>query len=55
MSETSCTDDELAETRERIILVCMERHVASGVTEAEARAIVEEAMNAPNRNRFLHD
>jgi hypothetical protein len=52
MSETSCTDNELAETRERIIQVCMERHVASGVTEAEARAIVEEAMNAPNRNRF---
>jgi hypothetical protein len=47
MSETNCTDTELAVTRERIVLVCMERHVAAGMTEAEARAIVEEAINVP--------
>jgi len=50
MSATNCTDTELAETRERIVQVCMERHVAAGKTDVEARAIVEEAMKAPRRH-----
>jgi hypothetical protein len=49
MFATDCTDIELAETREWIVHVCMERHTAAGRTEAEARAIVEEAMIVPFR------
>jgi hypothetical protein len=49
MFATDCTETELAETREWIVKVCMERHIASGLTEAQARAIVEEAMIAPFR------
>jgi hypothetical protein len=49
MPATNCTDTELAETREWIVHVCMERHIAAGKTEAEARAIVEAAMVAPFR------
>jgi hypothetical protein len=55
MSATNCTDAELAETREWIIQVCMERYIAAGMTEAEARAIVEEAMNTPRRYSDPHD
>jgi hypothetical protein len=44
MSATDCTDTELADTREWIVHVCMERHIAAGKTGAQARAIVEEAM-----------
>lgn len=49
MSATHCTETELAETREWIVQVCMERHIAAGRTEAEARAIVENSMIAPFR------
>jgi hypothetical protein len=52
MFATDCTDTELAETREWIVKVCMERHIAAGLTDAEARAIVEAAMIAPFRLRF---
>ena len=51
MTATDCTETELAETREWIVHVCMERHIAAGKTEAEARAIVEEAMIVPVRFR----
>jgi hypothetical protein len=49
MSPTECTETELVETQEWIVHVCMERHIAAGKTEAEARAIVEEAMIVPFR------
>jgi hypothetical protein len=52
MFATHCTETELAETREWIVKVCMERHIAAGLTEAQARAIVEEAMLAPFRLHF---
>jgi hypothetical protein len=52
MFATDCTDTELAETREWIVKVCMERHIAAGLTDAEARAIVEAAMIAPFRLRL---
>jgi hypothetical protein len=54
MSDANWTDTELAETRERNVQVCVERDVAAGVTEAEARAIVEEAMNARRRDSAPH-
>jgi hypothetical protein len=54
MSDANSTDTDLAETRERIVQVCMERHVAAGVTEAEARALDEEAMNARRRYSTPH-
>jgi hypothetical protein len=47
MTATDCTETELAETREWIVHVCMERHIAAGKTAAEARAIVEAAMIVP--------
>jgi hypothetical protein len=49
MFATDCTETELAETREWIVQVCMERHILAGLAEAEARAIVEAAMVAPFR------
>jgi hypothetical protein len=49
MFATDCTETELAETRERIVQVCMERHLAAGLSTAEARAIVEAAMIVPFR------
>jgi hypothetical protein len=49
MFATDCTETELAETREWIVQVCMERHIAAGLSIAEARAIVEAAMIAPFR------
>ena len=52
MLVTDCTETELAETREWIVKVCMERYIAAGTTDAEARAIVEEAMIAPFGLRF---
>jgi hypothetical protein len=52
MFATDCTDTEIAETREWIVKVCMERHIAAGLTDAAARAIVEAAMIAPSRLRF---
>ena len=54
MSATHCTETELAETREWIVHVCMERHIAAGKTQAEARAIVEEAMIVPFRFGLAH-
>jgi hypothetical protein len=51
-SATNYTETELAETHEWIVQVCMERHIAAGMTKAEAREIVEEAMIAPFRFRL---
>jgi hypothetical protein len=49
MFATDCTETELAETREWIVQVCMERHIAAGLSTADARAIVEAAMIVPFR------
>jgi hypothetical protein len=52
MFATDCTETELAETHAGIVKVCMERYIAAGMTEANARTIVEEAMIAPFGLRF---
>jgi hypothetical protein len=49
MFSTDCTEAELAETRKWIVQVCMVRHIASGMSETEARVFVEAAMIAPFR------